>query len=135
MRMPVFAFLVAESDADVVHPAWNNRFVHVVGLYGDDVSAGVAGGQHRDAVFAIVLPWIRLYHSQHRVFCSLHDVMDFNHFFQGLGVFNMLHMLVGGCLGCAVYAKMIGWYVADGFRAIRAVRCGSTTHPPLARRR
>lgn len=48
-------------------------------------------------------------------FCSLHDVMDFNHFFQGLGVFNMLHMLVGGCLGCAVYAKMIGWYVADGF--------------------
>ena len=68
MRMPVFAFLVTESDADVVHPAWNNRFVHVVGLYGDDVSVGVAGGQHRDAVFAIVLPWIRLYHSQHRVF-------------------------------------------------------------------
>ena len=27
---------------------------------------------------------------------SLHDVMDFNHFFQGLSVFNMLHMVIGG---------------------------------------
>ena len=46
---------------------------------------------------------------------SLHDVMDFNHFFQGLSIFNMIHMVIGGCLGCAVYAKMFGWYVADGF--------------------
>lgn len=48
-------------------------------------------------------------------FCSLHDVMDFNHFFQGLGVLNMLHMVIGGCLGVAVYAKAFGRYVADGF--------------------
>ena len=27
----------------------------------------------------------------------------------------MIHMVIGGCLGCAVYAKMFGWYVADGF--------------------
>ena len=46
---------------------------------------------------------------------SLNQVMDFNHFFQGLSVFNMIHMVIGGCLGCAVYAKLFGWYVTDGF--------------------
>lgn len=46
---------------------------------------------------------------------SLCEVMDFNHFFQGLSVFNMLHMVIGGCVGCAVYAKLLGIYVADGF--------------------
>lgn len=46
---------------------------------------------------------------------SLHDVMDFNHFFQGLGVFNMVHMVIGGCVGCAVYAKLLGVYIADAF--------------------
>ena len=46
---------------------------------------------------------------------SLHNVMDFNHFFQGLSVFNMLHMIIGGCVGCALYAHMLGIYVADGF--------------------
>ena len=46
---------------------------------------------------------------------SLHDVMDFNHFFQGLSVFNMLHMVIGGCMGCALYAKLLGIDVADSF--------------------
>ena len=46
---------------------------------------------------------------------SLCEVMDFNHFFQGLSVFNMIHMVIGGCLGCAIYAKVFGHYVADGF--------------------
>lgn len=44
---------------------------------------------------------------------SLHDCMDFEHFFQGLGVFNMLHMVIGGCVGCAIYAHGINYYVAD----------------------
>ena len=39
---------------------------------------------------------------------SLCEVMDFNHFFQGLSIFNMIHMVIGGCLGCAVYAKVFG---------------------------
>ncbi|MGN0222111.1 MAG: hypothetical protein ACI4BA_08340 [Prevotella sp.] len=46
---------------------------------------------------------------------SLNSVMDFHHFFQGLSVFNMLHMMVGGCVGCALYAKMLGHYVAEAF--------------------
>ncbi|MGN0213459.1 MAG: hypothetical protein ACI4AH_01465 [Muribaculaceae bacterium] len=46
---------------------------------------------------------------------SLHNVMDFNHFFQGLSVFNMIHMAIGSCLGCAICAKLFGIYVADGF--------------------
>lgn len=46
---------------------------------------------------------------------SLCEVMDFNHFFQGLSVFNMIHMVLGGCLGCAIYAKALGHYVAQGF--------------------
>ncbi|MCI6202197.1 MAG: hypothetical protein MR645_08740 [Paraprevotella sp.] len=46
---------------------------------------------------------------------SLHDVMDFNHFFQGLSVFNMIHMVIGGCMGCALYAKLLGIDVADSF--------------------
>ena len=46
---------------------------------------------------------------------SLHDVMDFNHFFQGLSVFNMLHMVIGGCMGCALYAKLLGIDVSDSF--------------------
>ena len=27
----------------------------------------------------------------------------------------MLHMIIGGCMGCALYAHMLGIYVADGF--------------------
>ncbi len=34
----------------------------------------------------------------------LEEIMTFRHFFQALSVFNMLHMVVGGVLGAAVYA-------------------------------
>lgn len=27
----------------------------------------------------------------------------------------MIHMVLGGCLGCAIYAKALGHYVAQGF--------------------
>ena len=46
---------------------------------------------------------------------SLHDVMDFNHFFQGLSVFNMIHMVIGGCMGCAIFAWGLNNIVADSF--------------------
>lgn len=46
---------------------------------------------------------------------SLCEVMDFHHFFQGLSVFNRIHMVIGGCVGYAIYSKMLGIYVADGF--------------------
>lgn len=45
---------------------------------------------------------------------ALHDAMDFHHFMQGLSVFNMLHMVVGGCLGCAIYGHGLNYFVADG---------------------
>ena len=38
---------------------------------------------------------------------------DFQHFFQGLSVFNMLHMVVGGVVGAAVYAQGLAYYVPD----------------------
>lgn len=43
---------------------------------------------------------------------ALHDAMDFNHFFQGLSIFNMLHMVVGGGLGCAIYSHGLNYYTA-----------------------
>lgn len=45
---------------------------------------------------------------------ALHDATDFPHFFQALGVFNMLHMVVGGCIGVALYGHGLNYYVADG---------------------
>ena len=39
--------------------------------------------------------------------------MTFQHFFQGLSVFNMLHMVVGGVVGAAVYAQGLAYYVPD----------------------
>ncbi len=47
---------------------------------------------------------------------SLHDCMDFQHFFQGLSVFNMLHMVIGGCIGCAFYSKGLNYYIAEAVR-------------------
>ena len=47
---------------------------------------------------------------------SLHDSMDFQHFFQGLSIFNMLHMVIGGCIGCAFYSKGLNYYVAEAVR-------------------
>ena len=41
----------------------------------------------------------------------LEEIMTFQHFFQSLSVFNMLHMVVGGVLGCAIYAQGLAYYV------------------------
>lgn len=43
----------------------------------------------------------------------LEEVMTFQHFFQGLTVFNMLHMVVGGVMGGAVYGRALNYYMAD----------------------
>ncbi len=41
--------------------------------------------------------------------------MDFHTFFQGLSLFNMIHMMFGGCLGAAIYGELFGNAVADAF--------------------
>lgn len=43
----------------------------------------------------------------------LEEIMTFQHFFQALSVFNMLHMVVGGVLGAAVYTEGLSYYMAD----------------------
>ncbi len=43
----------------------------------------------------------------------LEEIMTFPHFFQALSVFNMLHMVVGGVLGSAVYAECLSYLVPD----------------------
>ena len=45
----------------------------------------------------------------------LHAIMSFEHFFQALSVFNVLHMLLGGLVGAACHAYGMKYYVADGF--------------------
>ncbi|MDE5711002.1 MAG: hypothetical protein K2I27_07735 [Bacteroides sp.] len=48
-------------------------------------------------------------------FVCLHELMSFQHFFQALAVFNLLHAVVGGVLGCAVYARGLSYFVPDNF--------------------
>lgn len=55
------------------------------------------------AVLAIVFMW------------SLYQMLSFQHFFQALSVFNVLHMFVGGLIGGAFHAWGLKYYVADGF--------------------
>ena len=43
----------------------------------------------------------------------LEEIMTFQHFFQALSVFNMLHMVVGGVMGAALYTQGLSYYVAD----------------------
>lgn len=43
----------------------------------------------------------------------LEEIMTFQHFFQALSVFNMLHMVAGGVLGAALYTQGLRYYVAD----------------------
>ena len=45
----------------------------------------------------------------------LHAIMSFEHFFQALSVFNVLHMFVGGLVGAALHAFGMKYYMADGF--------------------
>ena len=39
--------------------------------------------------------------------------MTFRHFFQALSVFNMLHMVVGGVTGSAIYTEALQYLTAD----------------------
>lgn len=43
----------------------------------------------------------------------LEEFMTFQHFFQSLCVFNILHMVVGGVLGAAIYTLGLDHYMAD----------------------
>ena len=43
----------------------------------------------------------------------LEEIMTFQHFFQALSVFNMLHMVIGGVVGAAIYTQELSHYVAD----------------------
>lgn len=43
----------------------------------------------------------------------LEEIMSFQHFFQALSVFNMLHMAVGGVIGSAIYTKGLSHYITD----------------------
>ena len=45
----------------------------------------------------------------------LHAIMSFEHFFQALSVFNVLHMFVGGLVGAALHAFGMKYYMAAGF--------------------
>lgn len=47
--------------------------------------------------------------------CCLEEIMSFEHFFQALSVFNVLHMFIGGLVGAALHAHGMKYYVADGF--------------------
>ena len=43
----------------------------------------------------------------------LEEIMTFQHFFQALSLFNMLHMVVGGVLGGAIYTEAFSRAMAD----------------------
>ena len=43
----------------------------------------------------------------------LEEIMTFQHFFQALSIFNMLHMVMGGVIGAAIYGHGINYYMAD----------------------
>lgn len=45
----------------------------------------------------------------------LHEIMSFEHFFQALSVFNVLHMFIGGLTGAALHSRGMKYYVGDGF--------------------
>lgn len=45
----------------------------------------------------------------------LECIMSFQHFFQALSLFNVLHMLIGGLVGSALHAHGLKYYIADGF--------------------
>ena len=45
----------------------------------------------------------------------LHEMMSFEHFFQALSIFNVLHMFVGGLVGAALHSYGMKYYMADGF--------------------
>ncbi len=43
----------------------------------------------------------------------LEEIMSFRHFFQALSVFNMLHMVIGGVAGAAIYSRGLAYCIQD----------------------
>ena len=43
----------------------------------------------------------------------MEELMDFRHFFQSLAAFNMLHMVLGGVIGSAIYSRTLAYYMPD----------------------
>ena len=43
----------------------------------------------------------------------LNEIMTFQHFFQALSVFNMLHMVLGGVVGSAIYSRGLSYFMTD----------------------
>ena len=41
------------------------------------------------------------------------EIMSFQHFFQALSVFNMLHMVMGGVIGAAIFTRAMKYYIPD----------------------
>ena len=62
----------------------------------------------------------------------LHEIMSFEHFFQALSIFNVLHMFVGGLVGAALHGYGLKYYVADGFARLSghldSVRMSASPH-------
>lgn len=46
-------------------------------------------------------------------FVYLKQIVAFPLFFQALSVFNMLHMIIGGVIGAAIYTRGLSYYIAD----------------------
>ena len=51
----------------------------------------------------------------------LEEIMTFQHFFQALSVFNMLHMVMGGVIGAAAYTQGLSYYMTDNISRYGAV--------------
>ncbi len=61
----------------------------------------------------------------------LEEIMTFQHFFQALSVFNMLHMVIGGVVGAALYTQGFSYYLQDNIaRYGSAVDRVSFSHAP-----
>ncbi len=59
----------------------------------------------------------------------LEEIMSFRHFFQALSVFNMLHMVIGGVAGAAIYSRGLAYCIQDNIarygQAINNVDAGN----------
>lgn len=64
----------------------------------------------------------------------LHEMMSFEHFFQALSIFNVLHMFVGGLVGAALHSYGMKYYMADGFARCSQYRavCGCLPLRPIS---
>ena len=51
---------------------------------------------------------------------SLEEIMSFRHFFQSLSIFNMLHMVMGGVAGAAIYSRAMAYCMADNIASYGA---------------